>query len=305
MGKPRILIVDDVPTNIRVLGPVLREADYQVYVARDGYQALKMVEEVNPDLILLDIMMPGLDGFETCKQLKEKPETRDIPVIFLTARIEDQDVVRGFHAGAVDYVTKPFNTQILLARVRTHLTLRRQAQKLQSLADRDGLTMIANRRRLEEFLQHEWRRCHRNEEPLSLIMMDIDYFKPYNDTYGHLQGDDALKRVAEVLHEAAQRPGDLAARYGGEEFALVLGATDIAGALNIAGKVRQRIAALALPHASSDVADTVTMSMGVATFPPDAMHNSPQAIIEAADTYLYKAKADGRNRICTADSSSQ
>jgi diguanylate cyclase (GGDEF)-like protein len=296
-SRLRILIVDDVPTNIRVLGPVLREAGYQVYVARDGMQALTMVGEISPDLILLDVMMPGMDGFETCRQLKIMPESRDIPVIFLTARIEDQDVMQGFEVGAVDYVTKPFNAAILLARVKTHLTLRQQAKKLQSLADRDGLTMIANRRRLEEFLAKEWRRCQRNHLPLALIMLDIDYFKPYNDSYGHLRGDEALKQVAETINQAAQRPSDLAARYGGEEFALILGETRLDGAQEIAERLRDSIETLAIPHNASLVAPIVTISLGVACAVPGQDLDNANALIDAADTALYRAKAGGRNQV--------
>jgi diguanylate cyclase (GGDEF)-like protein len=295
-SRLRILIVDDVPANIRVLGPVLREAGYQVYVARDGMQALTMVGEINPDLILLDVMMPGMDGFETCRQLKITPDSKDIPVIFLTARIEDHDVVKGFEVGAVDYVTKPFNASILLARVKTHLILRQQTKKLQSLADRDGLTMIANRRRFEEFLAKEWRRCQRHHLPLALIMLDIDYFKPYNDTYGHLRGDETLKKVAETVNNAAQRPGDLAARYGGEEFILILGETDLNAATTIAEKLRHRVEQLAIPHSSSEVATIITISLGVASVTPNS-DTTATHLIAAADTALYAAKTQGRNQV--------
>jgi diguanylate cyclase (GGDEF)-like protein len=198
----------------------------------------------------------------------------------------------------VDYVTKPFNASILLARVNTHLTLHQQAKKLQSLAERDGLTLIANRRRFDEFLQYEWRRSQRAEKPISLIMLDIDYFKPYNDTYGHLQGDETLKRVAEVIQKMAQRPSDLAARYGGEEFSLILGETELEAAQHIAEKIRATVQELAIPHSASEVIPFVPVSLGVSsTTIPHGEHFDVERLIRAADERLYKAKQNGRNQI--------
>jgi len=192
--SPRILIVDDAPDNIRVLGTILRQQAYQINVAQDGLVAVNLIEKIMPDLVLLDIMMPEMDGLETCRQIKSNPDTQDIPVIFLSAKVEEADVLRGFELGAADYITKPFNPRVLLARVKTHVTLYQRTKELQSYAEKDGLTRLANRRCFDEFLSTEWRRCQRNQLPISLIMLDIDFFKDYNDCYGHLQGDEALNK---------------------------------------------------------------------------------------------------------------
>ncbi len=295
-SSPRVLIVDDTPDNIRVLGTILRQQDYQINVAQNGVQALNLTGKIMPDLILLDIMMPELDGLETCRRLKQDPITRDIPVIFLSAKAEDEDVLQGFELGAADYVTKPFNPRILLARVKTHIALRQQTKQLQAFADRDGLTLLANRRRFDEFMRSEWRRCHRAQAPLSLVMIDIDYFKLYNDAYGHLKGDDTLKQVAQVLAAVGNRPTDLPARFGGEEFSVLYGNTDHETATRFAQDIRAHIEALQIPHSDSKVSNVVTASLGVATQVPDDQH-SPLLLIEEADTKLYAAKEAGRNRV--------
>ncbi len=297
-SSPRVLIVDDTPDNIRVLGTILRQQDYQINVAQNGLQALNLTSKIMPDLILLDIMMPELDGLETCRRLKADPITRDIPVIFLSAKAEDEDVLQGFELGAADYVTKPFNPKILLARVKTHLFLRQQTKQLQAFADRDGLTLLANRRRFDEFLLSEWRRCHRAQTPLSLLMIDIDYFKLYNDAYGHLKGDDTLKQVAQIIAAVGSRPTDLAARFGGEEFSVLYGNTDHETAIHFAQDIRQQIEGLSIPHSDSKVSDVVTASLGVATKIPDE-ELSALNLIEAADARLYAAKEAGRNQVKT------
>jgi len=292
----RVLIVDDTPDNIRVLGTVLRQQDYQINVAQNGLQALNLTSKIMPDLILLDIMMPEMDGLETCRRLKEDPITRDIPVIFLSAKAEDEDVLQGFELGAADYVTKPFNPKILLARVKTHLALRQKTKQLQAFADRDGLTLLANRRRFDEFLTSEWRRCQRAQTPLSLIMIDIDYFKFYNDTYGHLKGDDTLKQVAQSIASVGTRPTDLPARFGGEEFSVLYGNTDHETAIRFAQDILERIEQLQIPHSYSKVSKVVTASLGVATQIPNEEH-SPLDLIEEADAKLYTAKENGRNQV--------
>lgn len=297
-ANPRIFIVDDVPKNIQVVGTILRQADYQIYIAQNGLQAIEMATEIQPDLILLDIMMPGLDGLETCQRLKKIPETRDIPVIFLTAKAEEEDIVKGLEIGAVDYITKPFNASVLLARVRTHLILRRQSKQLQSLADKDGLTLLANRRRFDEFIDTEWRRNMRTGSALSMIMLDIDYFKLYNDTYGHLQGDEVLKQVANVLKSSAQRPGDMAARFGGEEFALVLNHLEYETAVELGNKILSQIEGLNIKHAATKVEgkQVVTASLGLSTMIP-SHDNSVEDLIRSADEKLYQAKEAGRNQL--------
>jgi diguanylate cyclase (GGDEF)-like protein len=294
----RILIVDDSPQNIKLLGMILKDEGYRINVAQDGMQALKMVEKVSPDLILLDIMMPGMNGYETCKKLKGNSETRDIPVIFLSARVEPGDVVTGFEIGGADYITKPFNESILLARVKTHIALVKKRKQLRDMSQKDGLTMIANRRRFDEFLQLEWRRCLRNQCPITVIMIDIDHFKAYNDFYGHLQGDEVLRKVAGILEGISQRPGDLAARYGGEEFAVILGNTDEENARRLAQKMCRQIEQQQIPHEKSGVSNVVTASIGAATVIPGA-DSSPVQLLESADKRLYEAKKEGRNQAKT------
>ncbi|MCP5050774.1 MAG: diguanylate cyclase [bacterium] len=291
-----VLIVDDTPQNIKLLGPILQSEGYHVDVALNGVQALKMVDRVSPDLILLDIMMPEMDGYETCKRLKENPDTKDIPVIFLTAKVDTDDVVACFEAGAADYIGKPFNAAILAARVKTHVSLMKKNQELKELAQNDGLTMIANRRRFDEVLELEWRRCLRNRHPITLIMVDVDFFKAYNDYYGHLRGDEVLKEVARVLNDFSRRVGDLVARYGGEEFAAIFSNLHKEEALNLAWKMCKQIEELHIPHEESKAAPFLTASFGVATTVPDS-NRSTRQLIDSADQSLYEAKHAGRNQV--------
>ncbi len=294
MEKAFILLVDDNLKNLQVLGNLL-EGTYGTAAAENGVEALEFLKKRMPDLILLDIMMPGMGGFEVCKRLKAAPETRDIPIIFLSAKTETQNIVKGFEVGGVDYITKPFQIPELLARVHTHVDLGRKTRILQSIADRDGLTMIPNRRRFDEFLDLEWRRCLRERTPLACIMIDIDWFKQYNDCYGHLQGDECLKQIAQAICKTVRRPTDLAARYGGEEFAVVLGNTEVQQAIQIAEKMCVTIEELQIPHNASEISPAVTISLGVASMIPDA-RASPEDLINAADKRLYGAKNAGRNQ---------
>ncbi len=294
--KARVLIIDDNASNIQIVGTLLKNEGYQIYVANNGLQAINIVEEILPDLILLDIMMPGMDGIETSKRIKKNSQTREVPIIFITAKSDVQDVVRGFESGGSDYITKPFQAPVLLARVRTHVALWQKTKQLRAYSDRDYLTMIANRRRFDEFIDLEWRRCLREQRPLSLIILDIDYFKNYNDTYGHLQGDEVLKKVAYSIKNICNRSGDLAARYGGEEFAIVLGNTNLQTSQLLAEKYRHAIESLTIVHEASKVKNVVTASLGVATTTPD-MNDSYQQLIKAADERLYLAKKSGRNQV--------
>ena len=208
-GKATVLVVDDTPDNLALLSGLLKD-DYKVKVANNGERALKIAASDHPpDLILLDIMMPGMDGYEVCRRLQDDPETRRIPIIFVTAKREIEDEKIGLYLGAVDYISKPYQISILKARVRTHIRLKRQANLLESLAMIDELTHIPNRRRFNDVLDAEWRRSCRNGTPLSLLMVDIDFFKAYNDHYGHGMGDTCLAQVAEMLATVVNRPGDL------------------------------------------------------------------------------------------------
>ena len=297
-----ILIVDDNPINLSVLSQTLLSEGFQVRVAIDGENALDQVSYELPDLILLDVEMPVLNGFETCEQLKANPLTRDIPVVFMTALADTTNKVKGLAVGAVDYITKPFQEQELLARVKVHLKLSFVVQqlqeanfKLEQIANLDGLTQVANRRRFDQYIDQEWRRLAREQQPLSLILCDVDYFKLYNDNYGHQAGDTCLKGVAQAINSALKRPADLLARYGGEEFVLVLPNTKLSGATQLADLVTEEVRRLQIPHARSDVSEYVTLSMGISSeIPhPDML---PNTLIEKADQALYQAKKRGRNQ---------
>lgn len=320
-----ILIVDDSSKSRDLLKSMLESAGYTgLLTAESAHEAFKLLGMsegrgviTGIDLILMDTLMPGMDGIEACSFIKATEHLRDIPIIILTAKAEVENLQLAFAAGAIDYITTPPNKVELLARVRSVLRLkhemdRRKAheqellevtkqlaeanQTLLRLSAIDGLTGIANRRRFEEFLDLEWRRMLREAMPLSLILLDIDFFKAYNDTYGHLGGDDCLKQVAKALTGTLSRPRDLVARYGGEEFVVVLPGTHAKGAAFVAETLRTKVEALNIPHIHSPVNDRVTISLGVATVIP-SRNSSPEMLIAAADQALYQAKQEGRNRI--------
>ncbi|MBW4660431.1 MAG: PleD family two-component system response regulator [Drouetiella hepatica Uher 2000/2452] len=303
-----ILIVDDTPDNLRFLSGILVQQGYEARTVINGRMALMAAETLPPELILLDICMPDLDGYEVCCQLKSNLKTCDIPVIFLSALDDISDKIRAFEVGGVDYITKPFHTAEVLARVKTHLTLHQlqqqlaQAnQELKRLVNLDGLTQLANRRCFNEHLEQEWRRMAREQQPLALILCDIDFFKQYNDTYGHPTGDDCLQRVGVVLEACAKRPADLASRYGGEEFALTLPKTPLEGAIELAQRIQAQLLQIQIPHATSSVSSYLTLSMGIATIVPQ-LDRSPDDLIAAADQALYRAKQAGRDRFAIAHS---
>ncbi len=282
--------------NIRVLHQLFRyECD--VHMATGGEQAIEVCKALLPDLILLDVVMEGMDGHEVCRRLKADPLTQDIPIIFLSANGEEDDEAIGLELGAVDYIGKPFNPMIVRARVKTHLTLKRQGDYLRSMAMLDGLTGVANRRKLEARLEAAWSQACRDNGPLSLIMIDVDYFKKYNDHYGHQSGDQCLRRLAMALAATLNRPYDLLARYGGEEFACLLPDTDLAGAERVAQKMLAAVAELRIEHLASEVGPQVSLSLGVATVRASA-RLTPQELLRCADEQLYLAKAGGRARVC-------
>ncbi len=295
----KILIVDDEPSNLDILMDLLKE-DYKVVAALNGEKALAMAESGSPpDLILLDILMPKMDGYEVCRHLKENDATKNLPVIFVTAVSEVMDETRGFKLGAVDYITKPFHPPVVKARVKAHMELKIKSDMLEQLASIDGLTNLYNRRRLDELLKGEWNRCKRSQEPLSLVMIDIDYFKLFNDTYGHAMGDQCLRDVAWTLKDCLRRPGDIIARYGGEEFAVLLPNTDAEGAEAMATKLRKEVEMLKIPHSSSDVSGVVTISLGVATVFSAFDVDSSEELLKAADSALYQSKKNGRNQVAS------
>ncbi|MGF1590040.1 MAG: diguanylate cyclase domain-containing protein [Pleurocapsa sp.] len=450
--QEQILIVDDLPENVRLLSSLLREQGYRVDCATDGQMALSIIKRECPDLILLDIMIPEMDGYQVCRHLKSAEKTRHIPIIFLSGLDSEFDKIEAFKVGGVDYITKPFFVEEVVFRVKAQLSLLQQQQKYQQvlseqiaerkiteielnksralltgvlnssldgvaafeairdrqgeiidfrwlianpvaamtvggtietlkgkrlfvegysghlfdglfesfvqvvetctvleqeyeynsfsfkawfhivavklgdgfamtfrdISDRkqteitlqkanqrltyqaniDSLTQIANRRRFDEYITQEWSRCARDKEYLSLILCDVDYFKAYNDTYGHQAGDNCLYEVAKGIERAVKRPADVAFRYGGEEFAIILPHTEAQGAIKVAEDIHQQIQDLKIPHVSSEVSNIVSLSLGVSSIiPTPDTRTSPHTLISTADDALYEAKLKGRNRV--------
>lgn len=294
--RPRLLVVDDQQINVQALYRALADR-HQIFVAASGEQALALCSDKLPDLVLLDVVMPGIDGFEVCRRLKADPRTAHIPIIFVTAANDEAAETHGLDLGAADFISKPISPAIVRARVRTQLTLKAQSDVLRQMAFIDGLTGIWNRRAFDDRLSTERLRAGRNRQPLSVVLIDVDFFKRYNDHYGHQAGDDCLRRVAHGLRALLNRPADMLARYGGEEFVCVLPETDAAGALEVAGRLERGVRALALPHAHSDAAEVVTVSLGVATLGAEPTGTTPD-LLARADAQLYRAKTEGRGRAC-------
>ncbi|MBL8300290.1 MAG: diguanylate cyclase [Rhodanobacteraceae bacterium] len=297
-SRPSVLIVDDEPANVRVLAEALQGA-YELRFATGGERALALVAQHAIDLILLDVVMPGLDGFALLRRLKAELVTREIPVIFVTARDEVGEEERGFDAGAVDYITKPISPPIVRARVRTHLELKRQRDLLEQRALIDGLTGIANRRRFDEEWARRAARAFEQGRALRLLLIDIDHFKDYNDYYGHGPGDECLRRVAAALQEAGQAAGDLTARYGGEEFAVILDDAPRGDLAAYAQKLLAAVRNLALPQVRADATTWLSISIGAVERVPGSRDG--RDILESADRLLYEAKRGGRNRCVLAD----
>lgn len=293
--KPSVLAIDDVPANLKMLGHILGPS-YRYLCATSGLSGLDIATTQRPDIILLDVVMPEIDGYEMCARLKADPRTQSIPIIFLTALKEETDEARGLEIGAIDYITKPFSPAIIQARVKNHLELKKYRDMLERMSFTDGLTGISNRRHFDDFLEREWRGAIRKGSAISLILMDVDFFKLYNDHYGHLQGDECLRCVATALQAAARRPSELVARYGGEEFACVLTDPPAEGGVPLAHMLLERVVALKIPHAKSTAADHVTLSMGAATLSPSVGQDHAM-LIKLADDLLYQAKKGGRNQV--------
>ncbi|MBS7244727.1 MAG: diguanylate cyclase [Comamonas sp.] len=290
-----LLIVDDEKQN-RLLLTELFGTTYKIIQAKNGVQALEKARQHRPDLILLDVLMPEMDGMGVLRELKRDDATRLIPVIFITALDSATDEENGLNQGAVDYISKPFHPPIVRVRVRNQLQLVHQRRLLEQLASLDGLTGIPNRRQFDATLLKEWHRCQRNQQPLSLIVADVDFFKKYNDALGHAAGDRVLQEVAATLRQAARRPGDLVARYGGEEFVLLLPETDATSAQALAEGLQQLLHSKAFAHPNSSLGPWLTMSMGGNTIVPSTTALDPE-FFALADAALYRAKHQGRNQV--------
>ena len=291
VAKAKILIVDDEPVNIHVLSEALQGA-HELRFATSGPQAMKLLDSYRPDLILLDVVMPDCDGYQTLEMIQSSPTAADIPVIFVTAMSEIDDEEKGFALGAVDYITKPISAPIVRARVRIHLQLKQQRDLLERSALIDGLTNIANRRSFDQALSRRWRAAQRQGTGIMLMLMDIDHFKQYNDHYGHGAGDDCLRQVAHALDQAFTRGEDLVARYGGEEFALILAAD---AARDQVARLLSVITELQIEHLHSSAAKVVTASVGAREFPRPGEMEIADAL-KSVDELLYQAKQAGRNR---------
>lgn len=320
-----VLLVDDqalIAEGIRRM--MVDEPDIQFHYCADPKQAIQQAVNVKATVILQDLVMPDVDGMTLVRFYRNNPATRDIPVIVLSSKDDPNTKSDAFYQGATDYLVKLPEKVELLARIRAHTKsylaqkerdqafatlskmqeqleimnteLARSNDELQRLSTLDGLTGVSNRRQFDATLQREWRRAMRNGTPISLLFADIDFFKRFNDHYGHQAGDDCLKQVSGALQQTVHRPADLISRYGGEEFVIVLPETDQQGALAVARNVLDKMADLEMPHATSEVGEHLTLSIGVATALP-TQGEPAEALVAAADQALYRAKERGRNRI--------
>lgn len=304
-GSFQILVVDDTPENISILKVILSKEGYNISVALSGEIALNILTRSLPDLILMDVMMPGMNGFEVCRKIKEDSRTCEIPVIFVTAKAETDDIVQAFDAGGVDYITKPYQYKEILSRIKTHLKmqsllkrnsalieeLKNANAELENISRKDPLTGLSNRRDMNEKIENELARFNRSKESFSIILGDIDYFKKTNDTYGHDAGDDILVKVSNLMAEAT-RAQDVVARWGGEEFLILLPNTDLDGSWNLAEIIRKKIENEEMIFAQNKI--PVTMSFGTSCYEDGLSINE---LVKKADECLYRAKEAGRNKV--------
>jgi diguanylate cyclase (GGDEF)-like protein len=305
----KILIVDDSATIRAALRSLLEKMGHTVAEADDGAQALAAYRSDKPELVLIDVMMPVMDGYEAARRMRESSPEEWVPIIFLSSKEADQDLDRAIEAGGDDYLVKPVSFVVLNAKIRALHRIETMRSKLlemsrelaaanrelEKLSRQDGLTGIANRRHFDSYLQLEVRRAARVRQPLSLILADVDHFKSFNDRYGHQAGDDCLRQVAGALSSAGRRPADLVARYGGEEFAMVLPGTLVEGAVDVAQSISKLVAGLGISNARSGTEQSITLSQGIASLVPD-QETSAEALIQRADQALYQAKQQGRYR---------
>lgn len=290
--KSLILIVEDSQINSKLCQSLLSRNGYETEICSDGESALEFLSKNSPDLILLDIIMPGIDGYQFSESIKTNPRLKDTPVIFLSAMNDEESIIKGFNSGGVDYITKPFRTQELLARTRTHVELKKAKEKLMQMAITDELTGLANRRYFMDRLNSEYDRTKRYESKFSLLMIDIDHFKKINDNYGHKAGDLVLIETALKMKKSL-RTSDIIGRVGGEEFSVLLPETEIKAALHIAERIRARVSESVVIFDSEEL--SVTVSIGATQSSPGDL--TIDDIFIRADTAMYNAKNEGRNRV--------
>ncbi len=294
MPKPTILIVDDMTTNLLLLSDILKD-DYKIKIAKNGHTTLEIANGSDEiDLILLDIEMPDINGYEVCKELKSSDKTKNIPIMFVTARSNEADEEYGLNLGAVDYIIKPYAKPVLKARIKNQIHLKQKTDLLEQLSMYDGLTNIKNRRFFDESFDKAYLNSKRDKTDIAIMMIDVDFFKLYNDNYGHGKGDVALQQVAYALKSTLKRPKDLVARYGGEEFVVLLEDIDEKGLQTVAKNLLQNIQSLAIEHKYSPTSDILTVSVGVAFY--SSKEDVPKLkILMSADEALYKVKNSGKN----------
>ena len=291
--KPLVLIVEDNSSNSRLCEKLLNKKGFATVICSDAEKAIEYINNESPDLILLDIIMPGIDGYEFCSIIKNNLKIKDTPIIFLSAMDDEKSIIKGFECGGVDFITKPFRRQELIARIRTHVELKQAKEKLLKMATTDELTCLVNRRHFMERLHEEYERTKRNQSEFTMLMIDIDYFKRVNDTYGHLAGDLVLKMISESMRHNL-RLSDIIGRIGGEEFAIILPETGLMEGQLIAERLRKKIENLSISYNNSVI--KITISVGASSsFTEDT---GIDAILQRSDSALYKAKGSGRNQTC-------
>lgn len=292
--KPTILVVDDMTTTLLLIHDLLKDT-YEVKIAKSGTKALEILESPNDiDLILLDIEMPDINGYDVCKRIKNNETIKNIPIIFITGRTSQEDEEYGLNLGAIDYITKPFNKAIVKLRIKNYLDLKIKNDMLEKLSMYDGLTNIRNRRFFDETFEKTFNEIKRDKKSLAVLMIDIDFFKPYNDNYGHGQGDETLRKVAKALEKTIKRPSDFVARYGGEEFVILLKDINKNGVEAVANNLLNAVRELKITHEFSKIENYVTISIGASFYNSNSDVTKLELLLKADET-LYSVKNSGRN----------
>ncbi|MGJ0376513.1 GGDEF domain-containing response regulator [Aliarcobacter cryaerophilus] len=292
--KPTILVVDDMTTTLLLIHDLLKDT-YEVKIAKSGTKALEILESPNDiDLILLDIEMPDINGYDVCKRIKNNETIKNIPIIFITGRTSQEDEEYGLNLGAIDYITKPFNKTITKLRLKNYLEMKIKNDMLEKLSMYDGLTNIRNRRFFDETFEKTFNEIKRDKKSLAVLMIDIDFFKPYNDNYGHGQGDETLRKVAKALEKTIKRASDFVARYGGEEFVILLKDINKDGVEAVANNLLNAVRELKITHEFSKIENYVTVSIGASFYNSNSDVTKLELLLKADET-LYNVKNSGRN----------